>query len=283
MDRTRSAGCASPATKTIFAKRTRPRPELHLFQPLPTLAAPRCYAGADLRKRSRLRPALRFLDTIGGHELGTLLAYAGLLIGVWLFWFIASQVIDGGTTEIDRRVLLWFRHSGDLSPLGGPFVLDMARDVTALGGTTVLTLLTAFTGGFLLLSGRRHLGLFIYGAVGSGLLISDTLKDLFHRARPDIVPHESYVFTSSFPSGHSMLSAVTYLTLGALLARIQTRRRLRAYFLLTAGFLTFLVGVSRVYLGVHWPTDVMAGWTAGVTWAICWWLIARRLHSELSG
>jgi undecaprenyl-diphosphatase len=115
------------------------------------------------------------------------------------------------------------------------------------------------------------------------MLLSNLLKDLFHRARPALVPHESYVFNSSFPSGHSMLSAVAYLTMGALLARAQTRRRLRAYLLLTAGLLTFLVGVSRVYLGVHWPTDVLAGWTAGVTWAICWFLIARRLHVPASG
>jgi undecaprenyl-diphosphatase len=231
-----------------------------------------------LRRHSRIRPALRFLELIGGHELGTLLAFAGLLLGVWLFWFIASQVVDGGTGEIDRRILLSFRRPVDLSPAGGPVVLEMARDITALGSTTVLTLITVFTGGYLLLAGRRHLGLFIYGAVGSGMLVSTLLKGLFDRPRPDIVPHESLVFDSSFPSGHSMLSAVTWLTLGALLARTQTRKRLRAYFLLTAALLTFLVGVSRVYLGVHWPTDVLAGWTAGITWAMCWWLIARQLQ-----
>src|SRR5579872_2365708 len=98
-------------------------------------------------RRSRIRPALRFLEVVGGHELGTLLAFASLLAGVWLFWFIASQVIDGGANEIDRRVLLSFRRPGDLAPVGGPAVLDMARDITALGGTVVLTLITVFTGG----------------------------------------------------------------------------------------------------------------------------------------
>jgi undecaprenyl-diphosphatase len=234
-------------------------------------------------KQQPTRPGLRLLDVIGGHELGTLLAFAGLLLGFWLTWLIASEVTAGGTKEVDKRVLLSFRRAQDLSPVGGPMMLDMARDVTALGGTVILTLTTVFTGGFLILDGRRRLGLFIYGAAGSGLIISDLLKDLFHRARPDIVPHESYVFTSSFPSGHSMMSAVTYLTLGALLARAQTRRRLRAYFLLTSALLTLLVGVSRVYLGVHWPTDVLAGWTAGVIWAISWFLIARRLHVTASG
>ncbi len=230
-----------------------------------------------MRRHARIRPALRFFEVVGGHELGTLLALAGLVLGVWLFWFIASQVVDGGTKEIDRRILLAFRQPGDLAPVGGPVVLTIARDITSLGSTTVLLLITVFTGGFLLLAGRRHLGLCIYGAVGSGMLVSTILKDLFDRPRPEVVPHEAYVFNSSFPSGHSMVSAVTYLTLGALLARTQTRKRLRAYFLLTAAFLTFLVGVSRVYLGVHWPTDVLAGWTAGITWATCWWLIARRI------
>jgi undecaprenyl-diphosphatase len=231
-------------------------------------------------KRSRSGPVSGFLDAIGGHELGMLLAMAGILLGVWLFWFIASAVVDGGTGEIDKRILLSFRRPGDLAPIGPPVVQDIARDITALGGATILTLITAFTGGFLTLGGRTRLGLFIYGAVGSGLVASTILKDLFHRARPDIVPHESYVFTSSFPSGHSMLSAVAYLTLGALLARSQPRKRLRAYLLITAALVTFLVGVSRVYLGVHWPTDVLAGWTAGITWATFWWLIARRLQRQ---
>ena len=75
-----------------------------------------------------------------------------------------------------------------------------------------------------------------------------------------------------------MMSAVVYLTLGALLARSQPRKRLKAYFLLVAAFLTLIVGVSRVYLGVHWPTDVLAGWTAGAVWAILCWLAARRLQ-----
>jgi undecaprenyl-diphosphatase len=220
----------------------------------------------------------RLLHRLGNHELGVLLAFAGIVSGIWLFAFIAEEMKEGDTSAFDKQILLAMRHPGDLSPLGSPGFQEATRDVTALGGPTVLSLLTLFSGGYLLLSGKRHMGLFVYGAVAGGFLLSTILKDSFDRARPDIVPHGAYVSTSSFPSGHSMLSAATYLTLAALLARSQQRKRLKAYFLLAGGLLTFLVGVSRVYLGVHWPTDVLAGWTAGACWAIVCWLIARRLQ-----
>jgi undecaprenyl-diphosphatase len=224
-----------------------------------------------------MKPA-RFLALLGRHELGVLLAYAGIAAGVWLFCWIAAEVTAGDTQALDRKILLAMRHPEDRTPIGSPAVQDAARDMTALGGATALTLLTLITGGFLLLDGKRHMGLFVYGSVAGGFLVSTILKNLFQRPRPDLVPHAAYVSTASFPSGHSMLSAVTYLTLGALLARSQPRKRMKAYFLLLAGLLTFLVGVSRVYLVVHWPSDVLAGWTAGISWAIFCWLIARWLQ-----
>jgi undecaprenyl-diphosphatase len=121
---------------------------------------------------------------------------------------------------------------------------------------------------------------FVCGSVFSGVIVTAVLKDMFQRPRPDLVPHSAYVFTTSFPSGHSMLSAVTYLTLGALIARSHERKRIKFYFLLAAALVTFLVGVSRVYLGVHWPTDVLAGWTAGAAWAMLSWLAARSLQDR---
>jgi undecaprenyl-diphosphatase len=144
----------------------------------------------------------------------------------------------------------------------------------------VLSLLTLSTAGFLLLSGKKHMAGFLSCSIASGLLVSLVLKDSYHRPRPDIVPHGSAVVTTSFPSGHSMLSALTYLTLGALLARSYRRKRLKTYFLCLAALLSVLVGVSRVYLGVHWPTDVLAGWTAGATWATLCWLGARWLQNR---
>jgi len=223
---------------------------------------------------------LRALRWLGRHELGTLLAIGSLAAGVWLFAALADEVMEGGTRKFDTTLLLALRRPGDLQPLGPPAVLNAARDISALGGPAVLTLLTAAVSLFLALNGKKHMALFVCGSIGSGLLVSSLLKDSFDRPRPDIVPHEVYAASYSFPSGHSMLSALTYLTLGAILARSHERKLLKAYFLLLATFLTGLIGVTRVYLGVHWPTDVLAGWTAGAVWALLCWLLARWLQTR---
>jgi len=132
--------------------------------------------------------------------------------------------------------------------------------------------------GYLVL--QHHYGaaaLVIVASAGGGAL-SVGLKQLFGRGRPDIVPHLVHVNDPSFPSGHSMVALVIYLTLGALLARFTTRRRVRVYLIANALSLTFLIGVTRVCLGVHYPTDVLAGWCAGLAWALLCWLVARYLQ-----
>ena len=154
------------------------------------------------------------------------------------------------------------------------------RDITALGGVTVLSLVTASVAGFLLLSRKFSAMAFVLVATGAGFLITVLLKSLYERPRPDVVPHLAAVYTSSFPSGHSMMSAVVYLTLGTLLTRLAATPRLKFYFLFVAMLLTGLVGISRVYLGVHYPTDVLAGWCGGLTWASLCWLVARRLQQR---
>jgi undecaprenyl-diphosphatase len=224
---------------------------------------------------------VRALIWLGRHELGLLVAVVASSAGIWIFAEIADEVMEGETESFDRAILLAMRNPDDRTdPVGPPAVEDAIRDVTALGGVTGLALLTLAVGGFLILDGKLRMAAFLLAAIATGWLASSILKLAFERPRPDLVPHGAHVYTASFPSGHSMMSALTYLTLGALLARSQQRRRIKAYLLLVSVFLTAAVGLSRVYLGVHWPTDVLAGWTAGAVWAVLCWIVARWLQQR---
>jgi undecaprenyl-diphosphatase len=225
--------------------------------------------------------ALRRLIASRRIELPVLAALGLGAAAVWAFIELADEVLEGTVDGIDRRLLLALRDAADPSePLGPGWFREMARDFTALGSTAVLGLVTAAAVGFLLLDRKRHAALAVLAAVLGGQLISTLLKMGFDRPRPDLVPHGALIYTASFPSGHSMMAAVTYLTLGALLASVHASWRVKLYFLGIAVAITVLVGVSRVYLGVHWPSDVAGGWTVGAAWASLCWLAMRRLQRE---
>lgn len=214
-------------------------------------------------------------------ERGLLVALALAATGLFAFVAIAEDVMEGSTRRFDRAVLLFFRNPADLSdPVGPRWLEEVMRDLTALGGTTVLTLLTLFVTGFLLMSGKKRSALFVAASVALGTVLATALKIAFDRPRPDLVPHGMEVYTQSFPSSHAMMSALVYLTLGALLARTQAKVRVRVYLIVVAIFLTIVIGVSRLYLGVHWPTDVLAGWSLGSCWALLSWLVARWLQRK---
>jgi undecaprenyl-diphosphatase len=213
------------------------------------------------------------------NEAGPLLSLMAVSLFVWAFVKIADEVVEGDTHALDRMLLLSLREAGDpANPIGPSWVQEAARDITALGGHVVLTLVTLATLAYLLMTRKRSAALLVVAAVGGGMLLSTVLKMGFERPRPDLVPHAARVYTASFPSGHAMLSAVTYLTLGALLARVQPSRRLKTFLIGLAVVLTILVGVSRVYLGVHWPSDVLAGWCVGAAWASLCWFVALQLQ-----
>lgn len=200
---------------------------------------------------------------------------------LWAFSELAEAALDGDMHDFDRRLLLVFRNPGDLSdPLGPGWLEETMRDFTALGGTAVLSCVTLAVIGYLLLARKRHVALVILCAVGGGIILSHLLKWGFDRPRPDLVPHITQVYTQSFPSGHAMLSAVVYLTLGVLLMRTRAETRIKIYLLGVAIFATVLVGVSRVYLGVHWPSDVLAGWAVGAGWALIWWLVMLWMQAD---
>jgi len=228
------------------------------------------------------RAVHRIFDWIHRLRLDELPALIILLLvvgGIWAFSEIASEMMEGETQDFDKTLILAMRNQADLSDPVGPFwVEEMGRDLTALGSIGVLTLVTLSVAGFLILDGKKIASLLIMATVVGGLVISTMMKMSFDRPRPNLVPHGAHVYTASFPSGHSAQSAVVYLTLGALLARVYRRRRLKAYVLFLAMLVAFLVGVSRVYLGVHWPTDVLAGWTLGATWALLCWMFALWLQ-----
>ncbi len=210
-----------------------------------------------------------------------------LLMGasIWGFFELADVVADGEVDRFDRLVLLAMRNPADLNdPVGPRWLEEVMRDFTALGGIAVSTLLTISVSLTLLLKGNRSMATVLLSAVLGGVLLSTLLKSSYDRPRPDLAPHGSIVYTKSFPSGHATTAATVYLTLGVLLGRIQTLRAMR-YFLLFLGVaLTVAVGVSRVYLAVHWPTDVVAGWALGSAWAAASWLgvsgLTQLLHAR---
>lgn len=231
------------------------------------------------RREVWARRARAITVRLGLRETGSLIWLGSLSLFALGFIKLAGEVADGDTAALDRRILLSLRNPQDLSdPIGPSWVEEAARDLTGLGGHTILGLITLSVLAYLVLAQKRRAALFVLVAVVGGMLLSAGLKIGFERPRPDLVPHGTRVYTASFPSGHAMLSATTYLTLGALLARVQARRRIKVFLIGFAVGLTLLVGASRVYLGVHWPSDVLAGWCGGAAWASLCWLVALALQ-----
>jgi undecaprenyl-diphosphatase len=216
-------------------------------------------------------PAMRRLFTVPfawiGSRGGLFLAVILLIVaGTWAFIHLADEVRERETERFDARInRLWYEHPGP------KWVRDAGRDVTALGGVTAVV-------GYLLLSARYGMAGLVLVATLGGLCVTSALKHWIDRPRPPLHQSDVIVYTTSFPSGHSALSAATYLTLGTLLARSTRSRTLKFYFLFLALMMTFLVGLSRVYLGAHYPTDVLAGWCVGLVWALICWAVARELQ-----
>lgn len=222
----------------------------------------------------------RGLLEIWSHREARLLAAALVPVAAaWVFIEIADEVVEGELDALDRAIVLALRTPGDpADPLGPPWLEEAMRDVTALGGLAVLGLVTATTGGYLWLKRSSGALLLLLSSTAGGVLLSMATKLAFARPRPELVPHTTVAFTPSFPSGHAAMSAIVYLTLAALLARLVAENRLKIYCLGAALLLTTLVGISRVYAGVHYPSDVVAGWALGVSWATLTWLVALALE-----
>jgi undecaprenyl-diphosphatase len=223
-----------------------------------------------------IRLPLRWLAR---QEAVVLLTAFGIVLAIYGFLEIVEELGEGEMRHFDEWLLRLCRRADDPGRLiGPPWFAEAVTDVTALGGTPILFALVVWATGYLLLEYRYGAAAFVLVASAGGGLMSLVLKEFFGRMRPGIVPHLVTVDGLSFPSGHSMAAAVIYLTLGALLARFAVRRRIRIYVVGISLFLTLFIGISRVFLGVHYPTDVLAGWSAGLGWALLCWLIARYLQ-----
>lgn len=204
-----------------------------------------------------------------------LIALGIIAAGGWLFAVLAGQVIDGDAYSFDVHLMVLLQQSRAAAALrtqGWP--AEMLRDITALGSVFGLTLVTLAVIGFFVIARRWCMAALVGLGIGGGWLLNTVLKDAIDRPRPDITPHATQVFTASFPSSHAMMSAIVYLTLGALMSEALPKWSLKAYVLMVAILLVFLVGTSRVLLGVHWPSDILAGWAIGAAWALAWWLVA---------
>ncbi|HLL88731.1 MAG TPA: phosphatase PAP2 family protein [Tepidisphaeraceae bacterium] len=218
-------------------------------------------------------PLRRLVNFLGSHTGGLLIVVALIAGGAWGFVELMGEVREGDTRSFDQAVIEFaMRHEGSAA------TQSMVRDVTALGGFAVLTLLTAAVCGYLVLSRKYAAVLLVLAATVGGGLLNTALKHAVGRERP---PEEGRLMQEpsfSFPSGHAMLSSTVYLTLGVLLARLVPQRAVKLYFISTAILLSVMIGASRVWLRVHWPTDVLAGWSAGITWALVCWLATRWLQ-----
>jgi undecaprenyl-diphosphatase len=223
--------------------------------------------------------ALRF--TLSRHRIDSRIIVVFLILaaGAFAFLKLASEVMEGDTFAFDRWLLHALRNPADPAiPIGPAWLRRAMVDITALGGVTVLSIVTAIAAGYLLAVRKLATAAFLIAATVGGGVAGTLLKWAFARPRPDVVEHLVQVHTTSFPSGHAMNSAVTYLTLGVLLARAEKDRPVRIYLLAVAISLTLVIGFTRVYLGVHWPSDVIAGWCVGAAWAVMCSFVARALQ-----
>ena len=195
--------------------------------------------------------------------------------------YIVDELIEGDAFKWDAAILLACRVPGHLDQTIGPrWMQTSAGDISALGGPTLIWLLGGAGLGFMFYIGKKAEAAWLLVSVVGASLINTAMKLMLHRPRPEVVPHLTYVSNDSFPSGHAMISAAVYLTLGIMLAETQKRAIARSYIVAFSGLLVILIGCSRVYLGVHWPSDVMAGWAFGGVWALAVFAANRVLHGS---
>lgn len=232
----------------------------------------------------RTSTGLRAAIGLAQHEAAPLTALVILAGGTVAFIDIAEDVAEGEGRAFDEGVLKWL-HPNAAAPsdaIGPPWLDRAMADLTSLGSLAVLSVMVIIAVGYLLFEKKRMQAALLALALLGGLGISEGMKHIFERTRPPDIYHMAGTLNASFPSGHALLATVAYLTLGAMLAQGMKRRRLKAWVIGWAVGLAMIVGVSRIYLGVHWTTDVLAGWALGGAWSMACWLGGRWLVRRLA-
>ena len=224
---------------------------------------------------ARARPGL--LELLTRHGWVPLAALLLALGGVFAFISLTDEVLEEETVDFDQRL---FEAIAGRYQRSGPAAQEMWRDLSALGGMTVITLLAAGVTLFLLLRRQwRSAGFLVISIVG-GLIISTLIKILINRARPDFLEVHLLPPSASFPSGHATHSAVVYLAIAILLTKLVESVRLKAYILAMGLLVPLLVGISRIALAVHWPTDVVGGWLIGLAWGLLVYAAATYMQAH---
>jgi undecaprenyl-diphosphatase len=219
-----------------------------------------------------------------GSKTSTLIAVLATACLLFAFGVIAQNVVEGTSLAFDQKIVRALRDPDNPSaPIGPAWVQEAARDLTSLGSMIVLLIMTCAASIYLFLARKYAAAWLLLVAVFGGIALNDVLKHMFARPRPDHVYQAARVFTSSFPSAHAEISAITYLTMAALLAQSQSSFRIGLYFIALAALLTLLIGLSRLYLGVHYPTDVLGGWCIGAAWALACWVLMTWLQRRSGG
>ena len=215
---------------------------------------------------------------IARTEIAAVSALLIVALGVMTFVELADDMTEADGRAFDQAVLGALRPGAGTDPWGPGWLETAALDLTALGGTAVLSLFAVIVTGFLVLQRKRLSALLLALGLMGGVGLSEGLKALFGRDRPPEALRAVETMSASFPSGHSLLSAVFYLSIGVMLTRAFPQRRFKAYVIGVALLLTLIVGLTRVYLAAHWATDVLAGWSIGAAWAMALWLIAYAIQ-----
>lgn len=218
--------------------------------------------------------------TSSRFELSALILITVVVGAAWGAVEIADLPREGASRSLDEVMLSVFRSSSDrTNPVGSRGIEDISRNISSMGSNAVLVFVSIIVVSYLLAQGRKKASWLVVASIVGSLGISFVLKLLFDRPRPDLSVESVHVTTSSFPSGHAMVSMAVYTLFAALLARLDSRRWVKIFFLASAVLINLVIGITRLHLGTHWPTDLLAGWTIGAAWTtLCWLTAYARSH-----